>query len=108
LDLAKKAQEILEDGKAQDVVLLDVRKLTSVTDHLLIVSGMSSPHLKAMFGDTQVELKKLGVSCYRKAGTPEGGWMVLDYVDLIIHLFMPEMRQYYAIEELWAQAPQAS
>ena len=64
---------------------------------------MSTPHLKAMFVDLQVELKKLDTECYRKAGMPEGGWMILDYVDVIIHIFMPEMRQYYALEELWAQ-----
>lgn len=104
--MAKKAQEILENNKAQDIVLLDISKETSLSDYFLIVSGMSTPHLKAMFGDLQVELKKLGTECYRKAGTPEGGWMVLDYVDIIIHIFMPEMRRYYALEELWVQAPQ--
>lgn len=103
-ELADKASALLEEKKAKDIKLMDVRELSTVTDYFLIVSGMSTPHLKAMFSDLQVELKKLGAHCYRKAGNPEGGWMVLDYVDVIIHLFMPEMRQFYAIEELWDQA----
>ena len=103
-ELADKARALLEEKKAKNIKLLDVRELSTVTDYFLIVSGMSTPHLKAMFSDLQVELKKLGSRCYRKAGNPEGGWMVLDYVDVIIHLFMPEMRQFYAIEELWGQA----
>jgi len=65
---------------------------------------MSAPHLKALFGDIQHQLKKEGVMCYRSSGMPEGGWMVLDYVDVIIHIFDPEAREFYDIESLWDKA----
>lgn len=82
-----------------------MQELSSVTDYYLIASGSSPPHLKAMFGEIQRELKKENVYCYRKSGDPECGWMVIDYIDVVIHIFSAEARQYYAIEELWVQSP---
>ncbi len=58
-----------------------------------------------MFNNVQIELKKDSVNCYRRAGDPESGWMVLDYVDVIIHIFSQDARQHYAVEDLWAEAP---
>ena len=107
LTLAAKAREILLDKKGENIALLDVRGISGVTDYYLIVSGGSPPHLKAMFRQVLEDLKEAGVPCYRKAGTPEAGWMVIDYVDVIIHIFLPEARSYYAIESLWARAPRA-
>ena len=95
---------LLDEQKAQDVVALDVKGQSSVTDYYVIASGLSAPHLKAIFNDLQVALKTEGVPCYRRSGEPEGGWMVLDYVDVIIHVFLPEQRSYYALEALWDQA----
>jgi ribosome-associated protein len=95
---------MLEDKKAQDIVVLDLRGQSSITDFYVVASGMSSPHIKALFGDIQHQLKQEGVMCYRRAGVPEGGWMVLDYFDVIIHIFEPEAREFYAIESLWDKA----
>jgi ribosome-associated protein len=106
LELADAARTLLDDKKAQNTVLLDVRGQSTVTDYYLITTGLSAPHLKAMFNDLQVALKKLGVTCHRKSGEPEGGWMVLDYFDVIIHIFLPEQRQYYALESLWDPTPE--
>ena len=105
LATAKHIREILEDKKAQDVVIIDVRGESTVTDFYVIASGMSTPHLKAMFGDIKHQLKQEDIRCYRSSGIPEAGWMVLDYVDVIVHIFIPEAREYYAIESLWDQAP---
>ena len=58
-----------------------------------------------MFNDMQHELKQAGSYCYRRSGSPESGWMVLDYVDVVIHIFSAEMREYYALETLLAEAP---
>lgn len=76
-----------------------------VTDYYLVASGSSAPHLKALVNEVLQELKHMGVPCYRKSGVPEAGWLVLDYLDVIIHVFLPETRRYYAVEELWAQSP---
>lgn len=105
LDLAKRARAVLEDGKGIDIRLLDVRKVSSIADYVVIVTGNSAPHLKALFNEVNTTLKHEGLPSYRRAGEPEGGWMVLDYVDVVIHIFSPTARQYYAVEELWATAP---
>ena len=105
LELAKKIRKILSDKKGEAIALFDVRRVLDIADYCIVVSGSSSPHLRAMFDDVQVELKKEGLPCYRKAGMSESGWMVLDYVDVIVHIFMPDAREYYSIEELWVKAP---
>ncbi len=104
-ELAKLARKALEEKKGRDVVLLDVRKISTVTDYVLIVTGGSAPQLKAMAVAVQQELKKIGIHAYRRAGSPDSGWEVLDYFDLVIHMFSPQAREYYAVEELWEKAP---
>ena len=106
LETARKAAQVLSDRKGENIILLDVREISSVTDMYLIVTGMSGPHLRALYDETQITLKKDGLLCYRKAGDPEGGWLILDYLNLVIHIFSKEARDYYAIEELWETAPQ--
>ncbi len=106
LQLAEAARKILDDKKGQEITLVDVRGSSTVTDYMLVVSGLSTPHLKALFNELQSELKKLGASCYRRSGDAEGGWMVLDYVDLVIHIFLPETRAFYGLEELWTARPE--
>ena len=96
--------EILADKKGMDPLVLDVSGLTSITDYFVIVTGSSSPHLKAMYEDVQVNLKRRGIPCFRRAGEPTGNWMVLDYVDVVVHIFAAEARTFYALEELWADA----
>jgi ribosome-associated protein len=86
-------------------VLADVREASSVTDYYLVASGSSSPHLKAMINELHVVLKQHGVTAQRMAGTPESGWLTLDCIDVVIHIFLRPTRAYYAIEALWAEAP---
>jgi len=105
LEIAKKAWEALEKKKGEKILLLDVKELTGITDFYLLASGSSAPHLKAMFSEVQHALKEEGIYCYRKAGKSESGWLVLDYIDVVIHVFSAEARQYYAVEELWGEAP---
>jgi len=100
------AREILDGKHGKDPVLMDVRgQQSGITDFFLIVTGTSPPHLKALFNEVQQGLKAKGVACFRKAGMPEGGWLVLDYVDLVIHILSPEAREYYDLESLWKTAP---
>ena len=94
-----------DDKKAMDVVELDVRTLSTVTDRVIIASGSSAPHLKAMQQEMCLRLKHAGHSVHRVSGTPESGWMVLDFIGVVVHLFTPDVRQYYALEELWGDAP---
>lgn len=106
LQTARDAREALGDKKALDLVLLDVRGVSQVTDYILMATATSTPHLKALSDEVQRVLKKnRGLHCYRKAGDKDGGWIVLDYIDVIIHVFSTQAREYYAIEELWPEAP---
>lgn len=85
-----------------------MRGRSEITDAYIVVSGSSPPHLKALFNEVQHQLKQKGVACYRRSGDPECGWMVLDYVDVIIHIFLETTRQYYAVETLWERGPAPS
>ncbi len=105
LKLAQVAREALLDRKGADVLLLDLRGCSPVSDFLLIASGDSPPQLKAMANEVQRVLKRDGVVSYHRAGGPDDGWVVLDYVDVVIHVFLRRVREYYAIEELWESAP---
>lgn len=73
---------------------------------MVIATGSSAPHLKALFSEVQHFLKQQGSPCYRRSGAPECGWMVVDFVDVVVHVFSPTARDYYAIEDLWPNAPE--
>lgn len=103
--LACQARDALTDKLGKDIVVLDVREVTPVTDYVVIATGSSPPHLKALFAEVQQALKHDGSAVYRRAGSPESGWMVLDYIDCVIHIFSQEARSYYAVEALWEKAP---
>jgi len=100
-EIAGVAREAALDRKGTDVAVLDVRGRSPVTDYLVIASGNTPSHLKAIASEASKALKAHGVYCYRKSGEPEDGWVALDFVDVVIHIFLPERREYYAIEELW-------
>ena len=101
--LAKQVVAILEEKQGVDPVIVDVRGESNVTDYYVVVSGNNIPHIRAMSDELQIRLKKMGMICYRKAEKAESGWLVLDYVDVVIHILLAESREYYAIEDLWAE-----
>lgn len=84
---------------------MDVRKISGVTDYFVMVSGTSGPHLKALAGDVEKILKKDKIKCSHRAGTFESHWIVLDYFSVVVHIFLPEVREYYSLERLWSDAP---
>ena len=84
--------------------MLDVSGLSSITDYYVIATGNSAPHLKALSEGLQSALKKEGINSNGTSGTAESQWLVLDYLDVVVHLFSEEARAYYAIEELWSDA----
>lgn len=106
--LARSICEIVSDKKGIDPVLLDMSGVTSITDYFVIVTGTSPPHLKAMAGDVQASLKRRGIHCFRRAGEPDGNWIVLDYIDVVVHIFGSEARGFYDLEELWSAAPRVA
>ena len=92
----------LEDRKGADVKVYDVRGKSSLADFFVVATGSAAPHLKALVAETQAAMKSAGVASYRPSGDPESGWIVVDYVDVVVHVFSPEARAYYALERLWA------
>ena len=109
LALVRRVREILDSKKAEDIRILDVRGLSGVTDHMVLCSGISAPHLRALSEAVAKELRAETppVAPHRTAGTTDSGWVVMDYHQFVVHIFSPEMRSYYALENLWKDAPEA-
>ena len=94
----------LADKKAADIKTYDVRGVSGLCDAFVVATGTAAPHLKALISGTQVAMKEAGVASYRTSGDPDSGWIVVDYVDVVVHVFSPEARAYYALEKLWETA----
>ena len=105
MELALACRSALEETKGRDIVILDLQKLSSITDFFVIVSGSSQPHLRALQENVHAKLKEMGVMSYRRSSDPEGSWMCLDYVDVVVHIMTEESRAYYNLEGLWEEAP---
>lgn len=95
--------QALEDRKGSDVKIYDVRGKTSLADYFIVATGAAAPHLKALIAESQAVMKKNGISSFRTSGDPESGWIVVDYIDIVVHVFSPEARAYYALEKLWVK-----
>jgi ribosome-associated protein len=99
------AAKTAEENRGTDIVILDMRELTSVFDYFVVVSGTSRRQLHAMSEEIDHVLEdKMGDRRLGIEGYEESRWILLDYGDIVVHLFEPETREYYAIEDLWAQA----
>lgn len=104
-DLALRIAEILADTPASDTVVLDIRSLSTFSDFFVICSGENERQLRAIAEKLQEELREEGVRPQRVEGTPRSGWIVLDYNDAIVHVFDRDLRDFYKMERLWAEAP---
>ncbi len=105
-DLVRFAAQAAADKKAEDLVVLDLRTISSFTDFFLICTGASEPQLRAIAGEIEERLKKEhGVRSSGSEGYPASQWIVLDYSDVVVHIFHPDIRGYYALEDLWGDAP---
>lgn len=104
IDLAMAVVEALDSKQADNIRIFDLTSLSTVTDFTVVATGTSGPHLKALISEVQRSLKKQELKSYRSSGTPDSGWVVIDYIDVVVHVFSEEAREYYAIEKLWATA----
>ncbi|HEX7653368.1 MAG TPA: ribosome silencing factor [Verrucomicrobiae bacterium] len=103
--LALLCRKLADDKKAENLVILDVRKLSSVTDYFVIASGSSQPHLRAIVEQITSELRdEHGLRPARVDGVTAGSWVVLDYFDVIVHVMHAEARARYDLEGLWNDA----
>jgi len=92
----------LEDIKAVDIRVIDVRGLTSITDRMVVASGTSTRHIKAIADNVAVAAKQQGFTALGIEGEPEAGWILVDLADVVVHIMMPETREFYALEKLWS------
>jgi ribosome-associated protein len=105
--LADRIAEIASDRKAIDIRVVDVRGLVSYTDYLVICSGNTERQTTAIRDAIHKELKdELGLMPRRAEGATEARWILLDYLDCVIHIFTPDARDFYRLDKLWGDAPQ--
>ena len=104
--MALLCREMADNKKADDIVILDVRELSSVTDYFVIASGTSEPHLRAIVDEIQDKIRDdYGVKPNAVDGTLHTAWIVLDYFDVIVHVMRQDVRERYDLETLWGDAP---
>ncbi|MBS0319589.1 MAG: ribosome silencing factor [Proteobacteria bacterium] len=106
--LAKLAVKALEDIKARDITVLDVRKLTSLYDTLIVASADSNRQVRALANHVRDELKAAGATIVGTEGEDTGDWVLVDAGDLVVHVMQPAVRAYYNLEELWAPPAKAA
>jgi ribosome-associated protein len=94
----------LDEEVGEDVMVLDVRGLTPVTDFIVLATASSPPHVKALAGAVEERLKKAGTRPHHVEGDHDSPWVLVDCVDVIIHVFRENARRYYDLERLWADA----
>ena len=92
---------VLYDKKGMDIVAIDVADKTIIADWFVICSGRAVPQIKALCDDLEEKAEQIGLDLRRKEGYDAGRWIVLDYADILVHIFHPEERQYYNMERLW-------
>ncbi|MBN2423407.1 MAG: ribosome silencing factor [Calditrichaceae bacterium] len=102
--LAERVIDLAQDKKGQQIVLMDISRLTTIADFFVIVSGDSNVQIKAIADHITDELLNEGIRIYHKEGYEYQNWILLDYSDVIVHILKKDIRKYYALEKLWADA----
>jgi len=105
LSLVHLAAIAIADKQGRDLATYDVRERSLLTDYVIVATGQNGPHLKALCNEIHLKFKEIGLLCFRKSGDPDSGWIMADYFDVVIHLFLPETRAYYNLDELLRDTP---
>ncbi len=102
--LARRAAALASELKANDVVILDLRGVTDMADFFVIASGTSDTHVRSVAQHVMEEMKHEGMPVHQSEGLTQGRWALLDFVDCVVHVFHPALRQFYQLERLWNDA----
>lgn len=106
--VALSAARAAASKQGADIAVLDVRDLIVITDYFVIASGSSERHVRTISEEVQSSLRDLGTKPVRREGETEQRWILLDYVDVVVHVFAEEERAFYDLERLWADAPRVA
>ena len=104
IDSARLMVDAAADKKAQDIALFDVKAISSLADYFIVCSAQVERQIRAIAEGIEEALDAVLVPPYRREGTPADGWVLLDYGDVIVHIFSAEQRDYYRLEQLWEHA----
>ena len=102
--LNKLVLQSLDDDKGEDILSIPLANTSSIADYIVIASGTSSRKILAMAQNLEIKLKKAGVTILGREGITQADWVLLDACDVIIHLFKPEVREFYGLERMWASS----
>ena len=105
LQKAEQISAIASEGKAEDIVILDLRELSNITDYFVIFSGTSPVHLRALGDRIEKQMREIGIKPGQTDGERGAGWMVFDYGNVIVHAMIKDSRQLFDLERLWGDAP---
>ena len=103
--LAKKITNLIFNKKGYDVKILDLRKLTTITDYFVVCSGDSNTQVKAIADEVDKTLRDEGIRAWHVEGYQALNWILIDFIDVVVHVFKKETRAYYNLEKLWGDAP---
>lgn len=101
LEIVKKAVTALEDKKAEDITVIDIREVSSIADYFIIANGMNQNQLTAMQDAVDEAMYKMGLHARQTEGNQNSTWILIDYNDIIVHLFSKEDRLFYDLERIW-------
>jgi len=104
-ELANKISEIIFTKKGFDVIVIDLRKLVTFTDYFVVCSADSDVQVKAIADQVDKILSEQGIKCWHREGLKALTWVLLDYVDVVVHVFKKDAREFYNLEKLWGDAP---
>ena len=102
-EIKNKIEIILDNNKAKDIVSINLRKKSYIADYMIIAPGTSSRHLQSLSENLISELKKIGINNCRMEGKDSSDWKLVDAIDIIIHIFHPEKREFYDLEKMWSE-----
>ena len=103
LKIKDQIEKILDNNKAKNIITIDLTKKSYIADYMIIASGTSSRHLQSLSENLVSELKKIGVYNCRIEGKDSSDWKLVDAIDIIIHIFHPEKREFYDLEKMWSE-----
>mgnify|MGYP002583516852 FL=1 len=101
LETAKMAVKVLDSKKALNIKVIKIQDISAIADYFVIATGTSSTHVKALADEVEAQLDEAGISVSHIEGYRSNSWILLDYVDVVVHVFSDEAREYYDLERLW-------